>query len=157
MPIAMVTLPDAEESVVSEELTDSISDWRENLYRSWRKIADDFVTVRRREDSIKPLMSAQQQWLTRETLKHYLLQAQSALLSADQKLFSEFLALANESVQLFEIDHYQVQSFGQALEELQQTNISRKYPQQLSSQLAVEDTLKARTNGIVPSEQRELL
>jgi uroporphyrin-3 C-methyltransferase len=157
LPLSMVTLPDAEDSVVNEDLTGSVSDWRANLYRSWRKVADDFVTVRRRTDSIQPLMSAQQQWLTREKLKHYLLQSQTALLSGDQILFTEFLSLAKEGLLLFESENYRVTTFNQDLETLLETKIKQDFPLRLNAQLALEDALKARTSGIVPVSQSKPL
>jgi uroporphyrin-3 C-methyltransferase len=153
LPLDMVNLPEAEDSVVNDELTDSVSDWRANLYRSWRKIADDFVSVRRRTDSIQPLMSAQQQWLTREKLKHYLLQSQTALLSNDQVLFSEFLGLAADSISLFDEQNYRVSSIKRELDSLKQTDIKQNYPSRLEAQLVLEDALKARTRGIVPALQ----
>jgi uroporphyrin-3 C-methyltransferase len=157
LPLAMVTLPDAEDSVVNEELTDSLSDWRANLYRSWRKIADDFVSVRRRTEPIQPLMSAQQQWLTREKLKHYLLQSQTALLSHDQVLFSEFITLAADSILLFDEKNYRVTTVTDELESLKQTDVRREYPLRLEAQLALEDALRARTNGIVDVPQSKPL
>lgn len=153
LPLAMVTLPDAEDSAVNEELTDSVDDWRANLYRSWRKIADDFVSVRRRTDSIQPLMSAQQQWLTREKLKHYLWQSQTALLSNDQVLFSEFLVLAADAMSSFDDQSYRVKAIIAELSSLQQVSIEQETPLRLESQLVLEDALKARTRGIVPASQ----
>jgi uroporphyrin-3 C-methyltransferase len=136
---------------VNEELTNSISDWRANLYRSWRQIADDFVTVRRRTESTQPLMSAQQQWLTREKLKHYLLQAQTALLAKNQRLYNEFLALAQESLSLFDSENYGVTRFSQEIVRLQGMDIKQALPLRLDAQLALEDALQVRTRGIVPS------
>ncbi len=40
-----------------EELSSSISEWRINLQKSWQNFMDNFITIRRRDDTAVPLLT----------------------------------------------------------------------------------------------------
>ncbi|GGD70128.1 uroporphyrinogen-III C-methyltransferase [Lacimicrobium alkaliphilum] len=154
LPLDMVVLPDAEEQQVQEELSDSVSDWRMNLKRSWQGIVDDFITVRRRTEQTKPLLSDKQQWLVREQLRLYLLQAQHLVLREQAELYQSFLSEAQSLLEMyFAPQAPAVAGFSSSLAELQQTELRRDYPQQLQSAAALEDILQQRLSSQYQGEQ----
>lgn len=154
LPLDMVVLPDAEEQQVREELSDSVSDWRTNLKRSWQGIVDDFITVRRRTEQTRPLLSDKQQWLVREQLRLYLLQAQHLVLREQAELYQSFLRQAQDLLEMyFAPQAPAVAGFSNSLTELQQTDIRRDYPQQLQSAVALEDVLQQRLSSQYQGEQ----
>jgi uroporphyrinogen III methyltransferase / synthase len=154
LPLDMVVLPDAEEQQVNQELTDSVSDWRVNLKRSWQGIVDDFITVRRRTEQTRPLLSDKQQWLVREQLRLYLLQAQHLVLREQAELYQSFLREAQGLLEMyFAPQAPAVAGFSHSLTELQQADIRRDYPQQLQSAAALDDILGQRLSSQYQDEQ----
>ncbi|WP_088331434.1 uroporphyrinogen-III C-methyltransferase [Lacimicrobium sp. SS2-24] len=154
LPLDMVVLPEAEQDGSDQTLTDSVSDWRTNLKRSWRAIVDDFVTVRRRTEQTKPLLDDSQQWLVREQLRLYLLQAQHGLVKEEVELYPVFLREALSILQkYFAPQAPAVAGFRARLQELLETNIRRDYPRQLQSSLALEDVLQQRLSSQYQGEQ----
>ncbi|ALS99921.1 uroporphyrinogen-III C-methyltransferase [Lacimicrobium alkaliphilum] len=154
LPLDMVVLPDAEEQQVQEELSDSVSDWRMNLKRSWQGIVDDFITVRRRTEQTRPLLSDKQQWLVREQLRLYLLQAQHLVLREQAELYQSFLSEAQNLLEMyFAPQAPAVAGFSSSLAELQQTELRRDYPQQLQSAVALEELLRQRLSSQYQGEQ----
>ncbi|TDF35559.1 hypothetical protein EYS14_19300 [Alteromonadaceae bacterium M269] len=152
MPIAMMLIPNSfEEEEDQNEITDSVSDWKENLLSSWKKVLDIKVYDRVVEET--PLLSEQQQWLTREKLKYNLLLAQSALLASDKTLYIDYINQSVDSLRFFESDNYQVVGFREQLIELSQLDISRNYPSELESSAPLEGKLRDRIN--TPSERIE--
>ncbi|MDN4503068.1 uroporphyrinogen-III C-methyltransferase [Alteromonadaceae bacterium BrNp21-10] len=157
LPLAMVTLPEAEETAEDTALTTTVDDWRTNLAKSWNNIVDDFITVRRRTDSVQPLMSEQQQWLAKEQLKHYLLQAEIAALREQSTLFKSMLDLSQQSLnQYFDLSVSSSQQFLQQLRQLAERDIARYYPQQLAAAQPLQDLLKQRVNGLYSNSQQDL-
>ncbi|XPE70163.1 uroporphyrinogen-III C-methyltransferase [Shigella boydii] len=49
-----------------EELSSSISEWRINLQKSWQNFMDNFITIRRRDDTAVPLLAPNQDIYLRE-------------------------------------------------------------------------------------------
>jgi len=149
LPIATLKLPNLAEGEAVEPLTESVSDWRENLRRSWRALVDDFISVKNREMPVEPLMSEQAQWLVREQLSFALLQAKSAALQGQQTLYQQSLQRAlGIVIEDFELTSVAVEQYSVALQNLQQTNIERTFPQQLRAQQPLNDRLNERINRL---------
>ena len=49
-------------------LSDDIGDWQENLAKTWQKLLNDFITVRRRTGMVEPLMAPEQQQHLKQNL-----------------------------------------------------------------------------------------
>ncbi len=47
-----------------EELSSSISEWRINLQKSWQNFMDNFITIRRRDDTAVPLLAPKSGYLS---------------------------------------------------------------------------------------------
>lgn len=157
LPIATLKLPEVTEGDKIEPLSESVSDWRENLRRSWRALVDDFISVKNREMPVEPLMSEQAQWLVREQLSFALLQAKSAAIKGESTLFQQSLQRAlGILIDDFELTSTEVEQFSSALQNLQQTEIERSFPQQLRSQQALTDRLNERINRLFSNGDNSL-
>ncbi len=62
-----------------EELSSSISEWRINLQKSWQNFMDNFITIRRRDDTAVPLLAPNQDIYLRENIRSRLLVAAQAV------------------------------------------------------------------------------
>ncbi|MDC8831974.1 uroporphyrinogen-III C-methyltransferase [Alteromonas gilva] len=146
--LAIIT-PKEENQLSRQEVSDSASDWQQNLLNVWHAIVDDFIRVEYRDTPVEPLMTAQQQWLSREQIKLALQQAQSAALASQQTLY---LAAIERARTVVINDYVQnastVTGFLKGLEQLQNTDISKEVPTELSSQAALEALLGSRVKRV---------
>jgi uroporphyrin-3 C-methyltransferase len=146
LPLAFFKRPEGE--VVDETVTESLDDWRSNLARNWREFSKNFFSVDRVTTEIKPFMSEQQQWLSKEQLKFALLQAQVAVLRENQTLYQQSLQTALGLL----IDHFDTEKdgvvqFTDSVSNLQLTNFERTYPEQFSVVPLLQDVIEQRLNG----------
>jgi len=157
LPLAMITLPDAELAEQNQPLSQSTNDWQQNLKKTWQQFADGFITVKRRTEMVKPLMSAQQQWYSRQQLQHYLLQAQQALINNQALLYTQALQQANSQLELdFDLSTSAVKAVKQEIQQLAQQNIKGEYPSQLQAQQAIQDLLQSRAEHVFNPQGSQL-
>lgn len=143
LPLAMVQLPEIEQAEKTETLSHSSSDWKQNLRHSWQQFTQGFITVRKRQDAVRPMMTLQQQWLTRQQVQHFLLQSQGALLANDQALYQKWLEQAANTLLLdFDTSAPAVSQFISGLKQLQQQDISRQYPGEITALKPLQDILQ---------------
>ena len=130
-------------------LSGSTEDWLSNLKKVWRSIVDEFITVKTISKPVEPVMSQQEQWLSREQLKLQLMQAQSAALDSQQTLYEQSLnnalTLLNDK---FSADSSEVTGFVQGLENLKETNVSKDIPTELASQRPLQHLLEQRVEKV---------
>ncbi|GGF76883.1 uroporphyrinogen-III C-methyltransferase [Alteromonas lipolytica] len=146
--LAIVT-PKEATVIGADEVSDSASDWQQNLLNVWRSLVDDFIRVEYRDEPIEPMMTAQQEWISREQIKLALQQAQAAALASEQALYTASI----ERAQTIISDDYlqansDVSGFQSALRELHNTDISKKIPTKLASQPALESLLDSRVKRV---------
>ncbi|NVK57017.1 MAG: uroporphyrinogen-III C-methyltransferase [Alteromonadaceae bacterium] len=146
--LAIIT-PKEENQFSDQEVSDSASDWQQNLLNVWRAIVDDFIRVEYRDTPVEPMMTAQQQWISREQIKLALQQAQTAALAGQQTLY---LAAIERASTIITSDYVQdssaVTGFLTGLEQLKNTDISKEVPTELSSQAALESLLGNRVKRV---------
>ena len=146
--LAIITPKEANE-FTSEEVSDSASDWKQNLLNVWRSLVDDFIRVEYRDEPVEPMMTAQQEWLSREQIKLALQQAQTAALAGEQALYQ---ASIERAAAIISDDYIQsnsdVSGFQSALSQLKNTDISKAVPTELSSQTALESLLDSRVKRV---------
>ena len=146
--LAIITPKEANE-FTSEEVSDSASDWKQNLLSVWRSLVDDFIRVEYRDEPVEPMMTAQQEWLSREQIKLALQQAQAAALAGEQALYQ---ASIERAATIISDDYIQsnsdVSGFQSALSQLKNTDISKAVPTELSSQAALESLLDSRVKRV---------
>ena len=146
--LAIITPKEANE-FTSDEVSDSASDWKQNLLSVWRSLVDDFIRVEYRDEPVEPMMTAQQEWLSREQIKLALQQAQAAALAGEQALYQ---ASIERAATIISDDYIQsnsdVSGFQSALSQLKNTDISKAVPTELSSQAALESLLDSRVKRV---------
>ena len=115
----------------------------------WRSLVDDFIRVEYRDEPVEPMMTAQQEWLSREQIKLALQQAQAAALAGEQALYQ---ASVERAQAIISEDYIQTNSdvsgFQRALSQLKNTDISKAIPTELSSQAALESLLDSRVKRV---------
>ena len=134
-----ISLP---EEVVKEDpnqLSENVSEWRQNLAKSWQQFKDFFVKVRTREDMvIAPFLSEQERHLVKQRLSLYLAQAQDAVLSKQSSVYFSAVDAAHSLVKdYFKQDDAQTKAALKSLVELskEQLNFSPKVSLQSTEQV----------------------
>jgi uroporphyrin-3 C-methyltransferase len=146
LPLAFFNKP--EDEVVNGTVTESIDDWRSNLGRNWREATKNFFSYKKVTSEIKPFMSDQQQWLSKEQLKFALMQAQVAVLQENSTLYQQSLQTAfGLLIEFFDIKKVLVNQFTNSLSNLQQTDFERTYPEQFNVAPLLQDVIEQRLNS----------
>jgi uroporphyrin-3 C-methyltransferase len=134
-----------EDSALSED----VSDWRQNLAKTWESIVGDLISIDYVDQPLEPYLAERQQWLIEQQLKHSLTQAQTAALNENSALYrssiQQGLNLINEHYQL---ENTEVSQFLATLQELQNIDFTRNYPNSLSSLSALKDIINQRIQGL---------
>ncbi|GHA28358.1 uroporphyrinogen-III C-methyltransferase [Oceanisphaera arctica] len=147
LTLAGVIMARAEEPDFS--LSESVSDWKENLKKSWASFSDDFVTVRRRDGNVEALLSPQQHWYLSENLKGKLLQAQLAVYREQQDIYDSSLAQTKQWLQDYFADDSVRQFMLEQLEQLDGQQIKVDYPEQFSAQERLQQLLDDRLQRLL--------
>lgn len=94
-----VALPSEAHDEREQGLSNDVSDWQQNLAKSWEQLMDGFIKVRQREDiAIEPLLTEQERHLIKQRLSLYLSQAQDALLTNQASIYYSALDQAQRLV-----------------------------------------------------------
>ncbi len=148
LKLNMVELPELAEAQVSGELSNSATDWQDNLKRMWHSFSDGFITVRRRNGSVEPLISPKQQWYLEENLKSKLMQTQIAVYRQQQDAFEHSIELSTRWImQFYDRQDSTTEFMLSELDSLKGEKISISYPQKLSSSNLIIDELLQRNIG----------
>tara|TARA_R110002167_G_scaffold220507_1_gene425132 strand:+ start:590 stop:1894 length:1305 start_codon:yes stop_codon:yes gene_type:complete len=146
LPLAFFKKPEGE--AVDESVTGSIDDWRSNLARNWQKFTKNFFSYNKVTTEIKPFMSEQQQWLSKEQLKFALMQAQAAALQENSALYQQSLQTAfGLLIESFDTEKDMVVQFTDSLSNLQMTDFERSYPEQFNVAPLLQDVIEQRLNS----------
>lgn len=142
-------------------LSEDVSDWRENLSKTWESIVGDLVSIDYVDKPLEPYLAERQQWLIEQQLKHALSQAQTAALSEQVELYRTAIQQAiSLIVEHYQLDNSRVSQFLGALQELQNLDFSRNYPNKLESQASLKGIIEQRIQGLFnnnPSANEETL
>ncbi|RDV25478.1 heme biosynthesis operon protein HemX [Alteromonas aestuariivivens] len=132
-------------SQATSEVSDSVSDWQQNLLSVWDSLVEDFISVRRVDTPIEPVLDARQEFLLQEQLKLNLMQAQSAAIGAQAALYEQSLQSAMKIViEQYDLQNSQVSGFVSSLQNLLTTDISESLPTELAAQKPLQDLVDAR-------------
>ncbi|OOE90495.1 hypothetical protein BZG76_13140 [Salinivibrio sp. AR647] len=144
LPLASAVIPEAEETqapVVSE----SVNDWQANLTTSLKGFVDDFITYRKRDGNVVPLLSPTQSYYLQENLKNKLDQAMRAVYQGNDTLYHEALGMAQDwALRFYNQDANATRRFVEQLNALNEQRIGVDLPQKLSSQTLVSDEIDTR-------------
>ncbi|MBS3799335.1 uroporphyrinogen-III C-methyltransferase [Pseudoalteromonas sp. BDTF-M6] len=137
----MVDLPDEPVAADNQALSDNVSDWRANLGRSWDKLVDDFIKVRKRETTIEPLLDNEQQRLIKQRLHFYLDQAGFAATHQYVDLYKQSLQGAADLItRYFDLSEPQTSQFLSQLKQLRLQQLTPAQPVNLATVSALEES-----------------
>ncbi|MDO6710624.1 uroporphyrinogen-III C-methyltransferase [Aliiglaciecola sp. 2_MG-2023] len=144
-----LSLPEVEvKGFEPEELT--------GMARVWAYIESNFK-YQANEGPVEPLLSQQQQWLAKEQLRFALMQAQTAIMKEQDTLFKQSLQRAiGLIVQHYDLETTEVAGMLDALRNLEETEVARKYPQQLDAAKPLQDILENRMSNAFSNGKFEL-
>lgn len=145
MPLATFEIPESNTIETTLELTESTSDWRENLAKTWHNFTTKFFTVTRRSGNIEPLMSPQFQQNLRENLS---LKLQTAIWAASKANSDIYLQVLNDT-QYWLNDYFDMtalinQNFIKTIDSLKTATIQADYPNNVAALKFIRQILSAK-------------
>ncbi|KLV07821.1 uroporphyrin-III methyltransferase [Photobacterium aquae] len=144
LPLANAFLPEAE-VVEQKEISGSIHDWKANLMTSLKNFGEHFVTYRKRDGNVTPLLTPQQDFYLQENIKSKLETAIKAVYREQGGLYTQSLTMAKEwAEQFYNLEDPAVQSFIATLDKLTKEPIEASYPSKLDSQPLITDAISER-------------
>ncbi|MDN0112046.1 uroporphyrinogen-III C-methyltransferase [Yersinia mollaretii] len=134
----------------SDELSSSLSEWRQNLTKSWHSFMSDFITIRRRDSSAEPLLAPNQDVYLRENIRSRLLVAAQAVPRHQDEVYKQSLETISTWVRAyFDVNDPSTKAFLDELESLSQQSISMDVPDQLKSQPLLEKLMQTRVRNLL--------
>ena len=133
-----------------EELSSSISEWRINLQKSWQNFMDNFITIRRRDDTAVPLLAPNQDIYLRENIRSRLLVAAQAVPRHQEETYRQALENVSTWVRAYyDTDDATTKAFLDEVDQLSQQNISMDLPETLQSQAMLEKLMQTRVRNLL--------
>ncbi len=143
LPLILKNLGKEKEKTDEFELSNNTSDWQANLQKTWQNFLNDFITIRRRSNSIEALLSPEQQQNLRQNLS---LKIQLAIWAASEQkslIFSQSIEdILQWCHQYFDVEEVKTQYFIKAIKALEKQTISYQYSRNLSSLSAIKKLQK---------------
>jgi uroporphyrin-3 C-methyltransferase len=134
----------------SNELSSSISEWRQNLTKSWHNFMADFITVRRRDSSAEPLLAPNQDIYLRENIRSRLLVAAQAIPRHQNEVYKQSLETISTWIRAyFDTTDPATKAFLEELDALSQQSITMDVPDQLKSQPLLEKLMQTRVRNLM--------
>lgn len=156
LPLANAIMPEAE-AVEETTVSTSVDDWKTNLMTSLQNFSDHFITYRKRDGSVIPLLSPKQDFYLQENIKSKLETAIKAVYREEGELYSKSLTMAKDwAQQFYNQDAPETQSFIKTLDQLAGEGIEASYPTRLQSQPLITDLISERLrNQVKPISTEE--
>ncbi|MCH5049109.1 uroporphyrinogen-III C-methyltransferase [Pectobacterium aquaticum] len=134
----------------STELSASLSEWRQNLSKSWHNFLADFITIRRRDSAAEPLLAPNQDVYLRENIRSRLLVAAQAIPRHQNEVYKQSLETAATWVRAyFDTTDPTTQAFLDQLDALSQHSVSLDVPMELQSQALLEKLMQTRVRNLL--------
>jgi Uncharacterized enzyme of heme biosynthesis len=144
LPLASAVIPETEETQ-APVVSASVNDWQTNLTTSLKGFVDDFITYRKRDGNVVPLLSPTQSYYLQENLKTKLDQAIRAVYQGNDTLYHEALGMAQDwALRFYNQDANATHRFVEQLDALNEQRVGVSLPQKLSSQSLVSDEIDTR-------------
>lgn len=132
------------------ELSSSLSEWRQNLVKSWQNFMDSFITVRRRDDTAVPLLAPNQDIYLRENIRSRLLIAAQAVPRHQEETYKQSLDNVSTWVRAYyDTEDAGTKAFLDTLDNLSQQNITMEAPESLQSQPILEKLMQTRVRNLL--------
>ncbi|CAM3751415.1 uroporphyrinogen-III C-methyltransferase [Rahnella bruchi] len=134
----------------SSSLSGSLTEWRQNLTKSWHNFMDDFITIRRRDSSAEPLLAPNQDVYLRENIRSRLLIAAQAVPRHQDEVYKQSLESVSTWVRAyFDTSDPSTKAFLEELDNLSQQSISMDVPDELKSQPLLEKLMQTRVRNLL--------
>jgi len=134
----------------SNELTSSLREWRQNLVKSWHNFMDDFITIRRRDNTAEPLLAPNQDVYLRENIRSRLLIAAQAVPRHQDEIYRQSVDTVSTWVRAwFDTNDASTKSFLAQLDDLSQQDISMDIPEALESQPLLDKLMQTRVRNLL--------
>ncbi|MGL5008184.1 MAG: uroporphyrinogen-III C-methyltransferase [Plesiomonas sp.] len=159
LKLADTQLPPAENATDDLGVSHSIRDWKANLLKSWDSFVDDFITVRRRDGTVEPLLAPNQDYYLRENIRQRLQMAVMAIPRHQNELYKQSLEKVDTWVRsYFDMQDSNTQAFLNEVDSLSTESIYVDLPQSLKSQSLIDDALQTRVRNLLaqPSAGQKL-
>lgn len=141
---------DAPMDADSNELSSSLREWRQNLVKSWHNFMDDFITIRRRDNTAQPLLAPNQDVYLRENIRSRLLVAAQAVPRHQDEVYRQSVDTVSTWVRAwFDTSDASTKSFLAQLDELSQQNVSMEVPESLESQPLLDKLMQTRVRNLL--------
>lgn len=151
LPIDGALLPKAE--LESEtNVSGSLDNWKENIKTSLKQFSENFITYRKRDGSVIPLLSPVQHFYVQENIKSKLETAITSVYREQPKLYK----IAIEQAKAWTLEFYNkedagVQAFVATLDTLETQLIDISYPDSLQSPALITQLIEQRLRNKVIS------
>ena len=134
----------------SSELSSSLSEWRVNLQKSWQNFMDNFITVRRRDETAVPLLAPNQDVYLRENIRSRLLVAAQAVPRHQDETYKQALDNVSTWVRAYyDTEDATTKGFLEEIDKLSQQSISMDTPDTLQSQAILEKLMQTRVRNLL--------
>lgn len=137
----------------SDDLSDSINDWRHNLTKSWKSFVSGFITIKQRNgvnDSNKPELTPNQSAYLQENIRMQLLIASQAVPIQQQDIYNASLEKALAwSKEYYNTQDTATQAFITELENLSKESINVSLPTELTSQPLLDKVVRKRVRNLL--------
>lgn len=135
LPLARKYTPDPVANESKPQVSEDISDWKQNLANSVERFMGNFVTITRRDTPIEPELPPKQQWFVRANVTSQLLAAQNASLNYKQKIYQTSIDQSLTWLrQYFDLSSPAVISAITTLEAIQNKQVELQLPAGLTTQ-----------------------
>lgn len=134
----------------SGELSSSLREWRQNLVKSWHNFMDDFITIRRRDTTAKPLLAPNQDVYLRENIRSRLLIAAQAVPRHQDQIYKQSIDTVSTWVRAwFDTHDPATKAFLSQLDDLSQQSVSMDVPDALQSQPMLDKLMQTRVRNLL--------
>ncbi|WP_192456454.1 uroporphyrinogen-III C-methyltransferase [Musicola keenii] len=131
-------------------LSASLSEWRQNLSKSWHNFLSDFITIRRRDNTAEPLLAPNQDVYLRENIRSRLLIAAQAVPRHQNETYKQSLETAATWIRAyFDEEDPTTKAFLEQLDMLSQQSITMDLPTELQSQPLLEQLMQTRVRNLL--------
>lgn len=131
------------------ELSGSLTEWRQNLLKSWNSFMDSFITIRRRDETAIPLLAPNQDIYLRENIRSQLLVAAQAVPRHQQEIYKQSLETVSTWIRAYyDTDDASTKAFLEELDGLLDQNINMDVPETLQSQALLEKLVQTRVRSL---------
>lgn len=137
-----------------EAISGSLSDWKENLSKSWKSFMDDFITIRRRDTAAVPLLAPNQDIYLRENIRSRLLIASQAVPRHQTEIYQQSLEAVSTWVRsYFDTTDPNTTAFLDIVSALEKQPITLAMPAELKSPTLLEKRVEKQIRNLLTQSE----